>query len=351
MTNLHWQDSTLDENDNMESAIKNLNEESTRIILVVNKSMNLLGTITDGDVRRAILEDKSMSTPLSEFMNLEPTIASVSEDRESILKLMKDKDLLQIPILNSENQLVGLETIHHLIEDKKYPNPVFLMAGGFGRRLAPLTNDMPKPLLKVGSKPILETILNKFIEAGFSNFYISTHFMAEKIREFFGNGDKWGVSIKYVHEETPIGTGGALSLLPKDKIKLPIIMMNGDLLSKVNFSELLRYHNKKGGEATMCVSEYEYQVPYGVVKQKDHKLIKIDEKPSHNFFINAGIYVIEPSVLSNIKNNQFLDMPSLLEDLVERDGQVNIFPIHEYWLDVGHPADFSKAKEDIKDHD
>ncbi len=351
MTKINWMASALLKDEPMENAVKNLNIESTRIVLVINDSHKLLGTITDGDIRRAILENKPMDTPLHNFMNPHPTTASEKQDMTTILKLMQQNDLLQIPIIDSHSKVVGLETLHHLIEKETKNNPVFLMAGGFGKRLAPLTNEMPKPLLRVGSKPILEIIMDKFIDEGFGTFYISTHFLAEKIVDHFGDGSQKGVSIEYIHEKTPMGTAGALGLLPHEKINTPIIMMNGDLLSKVNFTDLLSYHNDTPGEITMCISEYELQVPYGVINIDKEKLIGIDEKPSQKFFINAGIYVVEPSVIYRIKDNEYLDMPTLLDQMIENKVEINVFPIHEYWLDVGRIDDFNKAKDEITKDD
>jgi NDP-sugar pyrophosphorylase family protein len=228
-------------------------------------------------------------------------------------------------------------------------NTALILCAGFGKRLNPLTNKLPKPLLKIGSKPILERIILKFIDGGFRKFYISTHYMADKIENYFKDGSEWGVSIKYIHEEKPLGTGGALGLLPKSEIKKPLIMMNGDLLSEVNFQELLRYHNEKKADVTMGISQYEFQIPYGVVLRDKDKFLKIDEKPSHKFFINAGIYVVEPSVVKNQKADSYLDMPALLNHINKNKFKVNVFPIHEYWLDVGHQKDLIKAQEDLKE--
>jgi len=335
----------------MESAINNLEIGMNKIAMIIDDEGKLIGTVTDGDIRRAILANLPMDSEIKEFMNDKPTTISSKIDKKSMLKLMRDKDILQLPIVNENQKVVGLETLHHLLESKKLDNPIFLMAGGFGKRLAPLTNESPKPLLKIGSKPILERIIEQFREAGFHNFYISTHFMAEKIKEYFHDGTDWNVSIKYIHEEKPLGTAGSLGLLPKEEIDLPIIMMNGDLLSEVNLIELLRYHNEKKGMVTMCVSEYEFQIPYGVVLKDEHKFIKIDEKPEQKIFINAGIYVVDPSIIHDLVRDSYLDMPSLLNQITEKNLPVNVFPIHEYWLDVGQLGDFNKAKEDLKNED
>ena len=335
----------------MKSAINNLENGKSRIALVVDDKGKLIGTITDGDIRRAILANLPMDSKLKEFMKDQPVCIDSEKNKDDILRLMREKDILQVPILDKNKKVVGLETLNHLLEGKKIDNPVFIMAGGFGTRLAPLTDETPKPLLKIGSKPILERILLKFIDAGFHKFYISTHFMADKIKEYFNDGSEWNISIKYIHEDKPLGTGGSLGLLPKSEIDLPLVMMNGDLLSEVNFVELLRYHYEKKGMVTICVSQYELQIPYGVVVKDEHKFIKIDEKPSEKFFINAGIYVVDPSIVSGVGGSSYLDMPTLLNEISLKNLPVNIFPIHEYWLDVGQLSDFNKAKEDLKNQD
>jgi NDP-sugar pyrophosphorylase family protein len=208
-----------------------------------------------------------------------------------------------------------------------------------------LTLDTPKPLLDVGGKPILQTIIESFISSGFRNFYISTHFKAEMLRNHFGNGDDWNVTIKYVHEDEPLGTAGALGLLPNDLPDVPIIMMNGDLLTMVNYESLLQYHEESGGLATMCVREYDFQVPYGVVSTREHTVLKITEKPIHEFFVNAGIYVLSPELYRSVDGKQYLDMPDLLQREIDAGCQVNMYPIHEYWLDIGRMEDYKDAQK------
>lgn len=349
MSKINWKSSILNKSETMKDAISNLEKGMNRISIIVDDEGKLVGTITDGDIRRAILANLSMETLVTKFMNKNPIYIDPNFEKEYLIKLMGEKDIFQIPLVDKNKKILGLETLHNLLEQKKLDNPVFIMAGGFGKRLNPLTNKLPKPLLKIGSKPILERIILKFIDGGFRKFYISTHYMADKIENYFKDGSEWGVSIKYIHEEKPLGTGGALGLLPKSEIKKPLIMMNGDLLSEVNFQELLRYHNEKKADVTMGISQYEFQIPYGVVLRDKDKFLKIDEKPSHKFFINAGIYVVEPSVVKNQKADSYLDMPALLNHINKNKFKVNVFPIHEYWLDVGHQKDLIKAQEDLKE--
>jgi len=341
-----WRKVIIKQSDTMQSAIEALNVESLQIALVVNDAGQLVGTITDGDIRRGLIKHFGLDTPVNKFMFTTPTLASADENKDEIREKMNRLGIIQIPIVDENNHVVGLETLQHLLQKNRFDNPVFLMAGGFGTRLQPLTDHTPKPLLEVGNKPILETILNQFIEAGFHNFYISTHYKAEMLREHFGDGEDWSVSIKYIHEDKPLGTAGALGLLPDDLPEMPILMMNGDLLTKVDFSELLQFHVKSGGEATMCVREYDFQIPYGVISANDRKVASIVEKPIHKFFVNAGIYVLSPEIMNKVDGNSYLDMPNMLQEHIDDGGQVSMFPVHEYWLDIGQMEHFEKAQAD-----
>jgi NDP-sugar pyrophosphorylase family protein len=251
-----------------------------------------------------------------------------------------------MPILDEYGALCDMVTLQQLHKKPVYNNPVFIMAGGFGTRLYPLTKETPKPLLKVGDKPILDTIIEQFIDFGFSNFYISTHYMSEKIKNNFINKDLSGINIEFIHEDKPLGTAGSLGLLPKSMSKLPIVMMNGDLLTKVDFGHLLEFHKENNAEATMCVRGYDFQVPYGVIKIEDHKITEIKEKPVHKFFVNAGIYILNYSLIQKVDSNTYLDMTDFLESELDT-GKVNAFPIHEYWLDIGQIDEYDKANRDI----
>jgi len=341
----NWEKILVSPISSIQDVLKVIDSESLQLALVADADNRLLGTVTDGDIRRALINGLPLSHPISEIMYKTPTVVDRSTSKSEILELMNIKELHSIPILDN-GIVVGLETIHHITQKTKYDNPVFLMAGGFGTRLKPLTDNCPKPLLKVGDKPILETVLLSFIKSGFHQFYISTHYLPEMIREYFGDGSKWGVSINYVHEEQPLGTGGALGLLPKDLPKLPVIMMNGDVLTKVDLEALLTFHNKHNANATMCVREYEYQVPFGVIESDGHNIKSMVEKPTQRFHVNAGIYVVSRKIIEQVKNNEVVDMPSLLERHL--DNNVLMFPFHEYWLDIGRVNDFNRAQIDIK---
>lgn len=340
----NWKKILVSSSETIRSVLRTIDQQALKLALVVDQEDKLLGTVSDGDIRRAILSDASLEDQVATVMNTNPTIADISMTRESILSLMEKRELHAIPVLNNQ-VVVGLETLHGLLHKPQYDNPVFLMAGGFGTRLKPLTDNCPKPLLKVGERPILETVILSFIRSGFTNFYISTHYLPEMIQNTIGDGSRWGVKIQYIHEDTPLGTGGALGLLPEDLPDLPVIVMNGDVLTKINFEEVLAFHNNKQSNATMCVREFEYQVPFGVIEENDFKITDIVEKPTYRFHVNAGIYVINKSLISKVKKEEYLDMPTLFESHIGNDAHV--FPFHEYWLDIGRMDDFKRAQVDI----
>lgn len=342
-----WKNVLLEPTASIRNALDIINKEALRVALIVDKEERLVGVVTDGDIRRGLLNNLSLSDHIALVMNTNPTSAHVGTPREDLVDLMKSKGILAVPLLDG-NKVVGLETLQSALSRAKYNNPVFIMAGGFGTRLRPLTDNCPKPMLKVGDKPILETVIKSFIKFGFSNFYISTHYMPELIHQHFGDGRELGVSISYVHEDIPLGTGGALGLLPEDMPKnLPLIMMNGDVLTKVDFQRLLNFHMENDADATMCVREYEYQIPYGVVNSDGKKITSIVEKPIQHFFVNAGIYVISPRVIQSVGKYQKIDMPTLLEQHMQEHKKILMFPIHEYWLDIGRIDDFNRAQVDI----
>ena len=342
-----WRKALVRLNTNIEQTIKVIDKGALRIALVVDDENILHGVVTDGDIRRALLNHVSLENPVKEIMNVNPRFASVSDSKTSILAILERDELLQIPILDN-GVLVGLETLQHLLTRSRHDNPVFLMAGGFGTRLRPLTDTCPKPLLRVGEKPILENILESFIANGFWNFYISTHYMSEMVTDYFGDGSKWGVEIRYVKESEPLGTGGALGLLPQNIPTIPLIMMNGDLLTSVNFEDLLKFHKESRASLTMCVREYDFQVPYGVVEAEGMCVKSIVEKPVHKFFVNAGIYVLDSQVVKSIERNEYIDMPTLATRLISTKDKVAMFPIYEYWLDIGQRKDFDRAQIDIE---
>lgn len=344
----NWQKVVLSPAHSVRDALAVINAEALRVCLVVDQDQYLLGVVTDGDIRRAILNNVALTQSVTAVMNRSPITVLANQPRAQLLELMRERSVLSLPVINEEGKLIGLETWEQAVQAPIYDNPVFIMAGGFGTRLRPLTDNCPKPMLKVGDKPILETLLGQFLKAGFKNIYISTHYMPEQITDYFGDGSAWGATIRYVHEETPLGTGGALGLLPDDIPALPLIMINGDVLTTVDFNRLLDFHNKYQPVATMCVREYDYQVPYGVISGDGHRILEMQEKPIQRYFVNAGIYVVSPELFMNVPRQERIDMPTLLEQQIAKQEEVLMFPIYEYWLDIGRMDDFNKAQLDIK---
>jgi dTDP-glucose pyrophosphorylase len=342
-----WKSVLVQPETSLEEAIATLDRGALRIAIVVDEQDRLLGTLTDGDVRRALLKHLPLDIPVREVMCATPQTAQRDWSRERVLAVMESTQLLQLAVVDTDGHVVGLETLHGLLEKHLLNNPVFLMAGGLGTRLHPLTHDCPKPLLKVGDKPILELILESFINAGFHRFFISTHYLPEMIRDHFGDGTRWGVSIQYTHEETPLGTGGALGLLPHDEINEPLLMANGDLLTNLDFRGLLDFHNGHMSVATMCVREYEYQVPYGVIQSEGHLVRSMMEKPLYKFFVNAGVYVLSDELVKSVLPETRIDLPTLLEQFIANGKNVNVFPVHEYWLDIGRKEDFQRAQDEV----
>ncbi len=342
-----WTNVLIQPQSTLLDALRIINNEALRVAIVINEKQELQGVITDGDIRRGILKNLPLDSVVTKVMNSSPITACIKTPKEELKELMEKRSILSIPLIDG-SRVVGLETLNHLCAKNSHLNPVFIMAGGFGTRLRPLTDTCPKPMLKIGNKPILETLIRSFIKAGFINFYISTHYMPEQIQEHFGDGTELGISITYVHEDSPLGTGGALGLLPDDLPQgLPLIMINGDVLTKVDFQRLLEFHVENDADATMCVREYDYQIPYGVVNGEGNKITSMVEKPIQRFFVNAGIYVLSPRVIQSVPENHRIDMPSLLEEHMGERDNVLMFPIHEYWLDIGRMDDFNRAQADI----
>jgi len=325
--------------------LKIIDKSSKQLAIVVDKNNKLLGTISDGDIRRAILKNVSLENTVENIYFRTPTVANINDSRESIINICTSKKIHQIPIVDDNGNLVGLEILDELISKQNKLNKVILMVGGLGTRLKPLTNTTPKPMLHVGGKPILETIISKFASYGFVNIVLCVNYKSNIIKDYFGDGSKFGVNIEYIFEEKRMGTAGALSLLLENPDE-PFFVMNGDLLTNVNFEHLLNFHLESNATATMCVREYDFQVPFGVVELDDGKIKSIQEKPTHSFFVSAGIYMLSPAVLSHIPKDEFYDMPTLFEKMIEIKKKLVSFPIREYWLDIGRIEEFEKANSE-----
>ena len=318
---------------------------SKQIALVIDAHRKLLGTVTDGDIRRGLIKGLSLDDSVKSIVFRSPTTAKLTDSKEVIIKQALAKKLHQIPIIDADGCIVGLKEIEELVKPTTKPNKVMLMVGGLGSRLHPLTQDTPKPLLNVGGKPILETIIERLAEYGFVNIVMCVNYKANMIQDHFGDGSQFGINIEYVLEQERMGTAGALSLLTQKPTE-SIVVMNGDLLTSVNFDSLWDYHISQNAVATMCVREYDFQVPFGVVTLDENKVKAITEKPVHKFFVSAGIYMFSPEVIDFIPKKQFYDMPSLFNKLIENQQNIVSFPIHEYWLDIGRMTEYEQANRE-----
>jgi len=342
--------------DNIILSINNTIIESLKIIdkgglqigLVVDDDNKLIGTLTDGDIRRALINNYNLEDIIETIVFKTPTTAKTSDSVEYIIKIALEKKIHHIPIIDDNNILIELKIIDDLIKNKIKSNKVVLMVGGLGTRLKPLTNNMPKPMLEVGDKPILETIINQFSKSGFKNIVLCVNYKSEIIKDYFKDGSEFGVEIEYIYENKRMGTAGALSLL-QNKLKEAFFVMNGDLLTNINFSDLLDYHNANKSIGTMGVREYGMQVPYGVVNTLGTEIKTIEEKPTLKFFVSGGVYVLDPVCLDSIPNDEYYDMPALFENIISNKNKTIAYPIKDYWLDIGRPEDFEKANKEYKE--
>lgn len=346
--NVRWKKAALKANANLREALRVIDISVMQIALVIDDNNRLLGTITDGDIRRALLRGDDMDTPVDSFMNANPITGLADEDHAIWQRTMIRHNLQHLPILDMNGRIV--DCVRYVPpQEPNRENFIILMAGGLGSRLYPLTENQPKPLLRVGAKPILETIIENFRNQGFYHIYLSINHMGNMIREYFGHGDKWDVEISYLEEKERLGTAGALSLLTEEP-SLPMIVMNADLLTNVDFVRLLDFHERQQAVATLCVREYSYQIPYGVVKIDDYTVEMLQEKPVQRHFVNAGIYTLDPEILDLIPSGKFYDITTLFGMLLNEKKKISGFPLRDYWIDIGRMDDYRRADSDYKSY-
>lgn len=346
MTNnqTRWKDALLFEHSSLQEAIRNLEKTSLRIALIIGQDGSLHGTVSDGDIRRGLLAGLELEKPISNVANREPLVVPAGLGRDAVIQLMHVNKIQQVPIVNEMRQVIGLHVWDEISTAPERSNMMVIMAGGKGVRLRPHTENCPKPLLPVAGKPMLEHIIERSKLNGFSNFIISVHYLGEMIESYFGDGSKWGVKIDYLREDYPLGTAGALSLL-RPRPDLPFVVTNGDVLTDINYGDLLDFHNRQDAIATMAVRLHEWQHPYGVVQTKGIDIIGFEEKPVARTHINAGVYALDPSALSQIPEGR-CDMPMLFERLQAQRKRTVAYPMHEPWLDVGRPVDLKRAEDE-----
>ena len=329
----------------IEEALKVIDRGAKKIAFIVGNDNILLGTISDGDIRRAILNGSSLESSIEHLYSKDPIVVSINDSKETIIAKCVDHNIHQLPVVDTQNRVIDIVVLDQILKPKIHLNKVVLMVGGLGVRLRPLTEKIPKPMLPVGEKPILHTIVEMFSSQGFVHIFMCVNYKSHVIQDYFGDGGDFGVKIEYIQEEKRMGTAGALRLLV-DRLdsETPFFVMNGDLLTHLNFDQLLKYHLEKKSIATMCVREYDFQVPYGVVEVKNHEIESIKEKPIYKYFVNAGIYILNKECINYIPD-EFYDMPQLFEQLIASNKKAISFPLRECWIDIGRLEEYQEANK------
>lgn len=337
-----WRMALLPATATLQEAILNLNRSASQIALVVDGSDRLIGTVTDGDIRRAMLQGLQLSSSLAAIVHKEALVVPPQMGREMVLQLMRANRIHQLPVVDDEQRVVGLHLWSTLITPVERPNLMVIMAGGAGTRMRPYTESCPKPMLPVAGRPMLEHIIVRAQLDGFTRFVIAIHYLGQMIEDHFGSGARWGVDISYVREKEPLGTAGALALLEASPDR-PFVVSNGDILTDIRYSELLDFHVRHGAAATMAVRLHEWQHPFGVVQTDGVDIVGFVEKPIAQTHVNAGMYVLEPSAIDALVPGESCHMPALFERLKDQGQRTIVYPMHEPWLDMGRPDDYDQA--------
>lgn len=336
----------LGEHASIMDAIATIDKTDARIALIVDKTGKLIGSVTDGDVRRGLLRGETVQSPVKNIMHNSPHALPVNTPRERILGMMESAGIRQIPLLTETGNIAGIVTYEELLGfiHAPRPNPVIIMAGGKGKRLLPITTDIPKPMVTVGNKPILEWIIKRFQHQGFQEFHLAVNYLGHMIEQYFGDGERFSCNINYIREKEFLGTAGALSLLSGTP-KHPLVVTNGDILASVDFGDVVDFHTSSGAMATVCARAHQVEVPYGVLQVKDGLLASIIEKPVYEDLISAGMYVLAPEVLASIPKGTSTDMPTVLTNLIKNKCKVAVYTLHEEWMDIGRHDDLEQAKK------
>lgn len=340
------------EQSSLRTAMVCIDRGTKGIALVVDEQRRLIATLTDGDLRRAVLGGMNLDLPIATLLGKirsqrkhGPITLPIDSAKKAIIAEMRARAIRQIPLVDEQGRVIELAVLDELVGEPHGPVHAVVMAGGYGKRMLPLTADTPKPMLRVGDRPLIERLVQQLKQAGISRVNISTHYKAEQISAHLGNGEAFGIEVGYVSEDHPLGTAGGLSLISGDD---PLLVINGDILTALDFRSLLNFHFEHGAEMTVAVREYLLDVPYGVVETDGVNVTAITEKPTVKLFVNAGIYLVSSSARNLIPSSQPFDMPQLIDLLVKRGGKIISFPIWEYWLDIGRHEDYERAQKDVQ---
>ncbi len=319
-----------------------LDRAGTGIVLVVDEAFRLIGTISDGDIRRALIKGYGLETPVAPHIKRDCFSVSSEISRNEVLDIMQARWIEQVPIVDENGKVSGLHLIHELLGAVKRPNWAVIMAGGKGKRLRPLTEKIPKPMIKVAGRPILERIILLLVSYGIQRIFLAVNYMADVIEDYFGDGSRYGCTVQYLREKEPMGSGGALSLLPKTPAD-PLVLINGDLVVDVNLSRMLDYHTHNEFYATIGVHPYSYEVPYGCIDEKDGRVISVEEKPAVQKTVNAGVYVLSPEAVASVLPHTFFPITNLVEEALAKKLPCGAFTIEKEWIDIGRPLELKKA--------
>jgi dTDP-glucose pyrophosphorylase len=338
-----WREALLAPGATLQQAIRNLDESSLQIAMVVDEGGSLVGTVTDGDIRRGLLRGLDLGSPIDSIIYRDPLVVPTKLDRDTVVQLMQANKVHQLPVVDDDRRIVGLHLWDELMAPRWRPNLMVIMAGGRGTRLRPFTENCPKPMLLVGGRPMLEHIIERARSEGVRRFKIAVHYLGHMIEDHFGDGSRWQVEIDYIREESPLGTAGAIGLMDP-RPDAPFLVTNGDVLTDIRYGELLDFHSRHAAVATMAVRLHEWQHPFGVVRTNGVDIVSFEEKPISRSHINAGVYVLDPSALGALRDGEPCDMPTLFARLQGGHGRTIVYPMHEPWLDVGRVDDMERAE-------
>ena len=341
---LNWKSALVISDCKLKAVIKKLNKTALQIVLVVGKNKKLIGTITDGDVRRGLLSGLTTGDKINSIINKNPITINFKDDSNLIKKKMLKFGVKQIPMVNNKKQVINLFVLDKPNILNKIENRIIFMVGGKGKRLMPLTKKIPKPMLKIKGIPILERLVEKAKSEGFYNIIFVTNHLKRVIKNHFKSGSQWGVKIKYYNEKNPLGTAGGLSFI-KSVNNNPVVVSNGDIITDINYRQLLDFHKKQRNEVTIAVKKLEVTNPYGVVKISKDKVVNLIEKPISKSYVSTGIYVFNPFLFKKIKKNKYLDMTSFINILLKNKLQIAACPLHEGWTDIGKHIDYKRVNK------
>ena len=338
-----WRKAILPAHATIEQAVRNLDQVAIKIVLVVNEKAELEGTISDGDIRRGLLKGLDLNSPIANVIHRNALVVPPEIGRDMVMQLMVANKIQQIPVVDEYHHVVGLHLWDEITTPAMRPNLMVIMAGGMGTRLRPHTENCPKPLLLVAGKPMLEHIIERAKLEGFSRFVLAVYYLGHMIEDHFGNGERLGVQIDYLREQSPLGTAGALGLLDP-RPDAAFVVTNGDVITDIRYGELLDFHLRHDAAATMAVRVHEWQHPFGVVQTQGVEIVGFEEKPVARSHINAGVYALDPDTLNVLNSDARCDMPTLFERLQAQAKRTVAYPMHEPWLDVGRPDDLATAR-------